>query len=344
MRYRFLGRTGLKVSNLALGTGSFGTEWGYGAERDVAANMYTTYREAGGNFIDTADYYQFTQAETMLGDFIASERDDIVLATKFGMGGGPMGGLQETGNSRKTMIQSVEASLRRLKTDRIDLFWVHIPDGISPMDEIARGFEDLVRSGKILYAGLSNFAAWRTATMAMIAEFRGWAPVSAIQIEYNLMERTVEREIVPMAQAFGMGVLAWSPLGGGVLTGKYRNGETGRRQTSDFGTQDDQVPQNAAILDEVIAIARETGHTPGQIALAWLLGKEALPVIGARTPDQLADNLVAANLVLDAGAMERLDAVSAIPPGFPYFIPGSNRGRLTGDRPESFDFPSGPVR
>lgn len=344
MRYGFLGRTGVKVSNIVLGTGAFGTGWGYGAERSAAEQIYRGYREAGGNFLDTADFYQFTESEAMLGEFMAGERDELVVATKFGMGATPQSGLHSSGNSRKAMVQSVEASLRRLKTDRVDLLWVHIPDAITPMEEIVRGFEDLVRSGKILYAGLSNFAAWRTATAAMIAEFRGWAPISSVQIEYNLMERTVEREIVPMTQAFGMALLAWSPLGGGVLTGKYRRGETGRKQSRDFGTQDDSDPQKAAVLDAVIAIAEESGHSPGQVALAWILQKGILPIIGARTPEQLAGNIAAADIKLSPEHLARLDEVSQPSLGTPYFMPETNRDGLTRGKRESFDFPAGPAR
>lgn len=344
MRYRFLGRTGLKTSNIALGTGSFGMGWGYGAARDVAEVVYREYRAAGGNFIDTADFYQFTEAETLLGDLIAGERDEIVLATKFAMGATPTSGMQSTGNSRKTMIQSVEASLKRLKTDRVDLFWVHIPDAVTPMEEVARGFEDLARDGKILYAGLSNFPAWRVATAAMIAEFRGWLPISAIQIEYNLLERTVEREILPMAEGFGMGALGWSPLGGGILTGKYRRGETGRKQAKDIGTRDDTDPHNAAVLDEVIAVAEEIGATAGQVALAWVLARGVLPIIGARTPEQLADNLVAADLLLGREQLARLDAVSEVPLGTPYSYPANNRTRFANGDPERLEFPTSTAR
>jgi len=205
MRYRIFGRTGLRVSSLALGTGNFGTGWGYGSSREEAKVVFDGYRNAGGNFIDTADQYQFGQSETMVGEFIASDRDDMVVATKFSLGDRHAAGLQRTGNSRKAMVQSVEASLKRLGTDRIDLLWAHMPDAVTPIDEIMRGFDDLVRSGKILYAGLSDFPAWRVATGATLAELRGWAPLSALQLEYSLVERTSERELLPMAAAFGLG-------------------------------------------------------------------------------------------------------------------------------------------
>ncbi|MGE3690079.1 MAG: aldo/keto reductase [Novosphingobium sp.] len=329
MRYSFLGSTGLKVSNIVLGTGTFGTGWGYAAERSVACKVFENYRKAGGNFIDTADFYQFTEAEEILGELIAGDRDDIVVASKFGMGETPNSSMQGTGNCRKAMAQCVEASLRRLKTDRIDMFWAHLPDGVTPMEEVVRGFEDLARSGKILYAGLSNFAAWRTATAAMIAEFRGWTSIAAVQTEYNLMERSAEREIIPMAQAFGMAALAWSPLGGGVLTGKYRRGETGRKQARDFGFQDDSDPRKAAILDAVFAVADESGHTPSQIALAWILAKGILPIIGARTQAQLDESIVAAGIELSGEQVGALDTASFVEPGTPYFMPYTNRDGLT---------------
>src|SRR5262245_24556811 len=199
-------------------------------QREEVQKKYGSDREADGYFVDTADQYQFGQAEEMVGEFIAHERDDIVLATKFSLGDSPESGLQRTGNSRKAMIQSVEASLRRLKTDRIDLLWVHMPDAVTPIDEIVRGLDSLVRAGKILYSGLSDFPAWRVATAAMLAEARGWVPISAVQLEYSLVERTAERELLPMAAAFNLGTVVWSPLGGGLLTGKYRKGETGRAQ------------------------------------------------------------------------------------------------------------------
>src|ERR1041384_3920846 len=183
MRYRIFGKTGLRVSTLALGTGNFGKGWGYGSERHEAEEIYAKYRDAGGNFVDTADQYQFGQSEQLVGELVSSHRDEVVLATKFGLGDSPNSGLQRTGNSRKAMVQSVEASLRRLRTDRIDLLWAHMPDGVTPVDELALGFDDLARAGKILYAGLSDFPAWRVATAATLTELRGWCPISAVQLE-----------------------------------------------------------------------------------------------------------------------------------------------------------------
>jgi aryl-alcohol dehydrogenase-like predicted oxidoreductase len=344
MRNRIFGRTGLRVSSLALGTGNFGKGWGYGADTDAARSIYTQYREAGGNFIDTADQYQFGQSESMLAGFIAAEREDVILATKFSLGDSPDAGLQRTGNSRKAMVQSVEASLRRLNTDRIDLLWVHMPDGVTPMEEIARGMDDLIRSGKVLYAGLSNFPAWRVAGAATMAELRGWAPVSAVQLEYSLVERSVERELLPMAAAFELGVVAWSPLGGGLLTGKYRKGETGRAQGLGAVIHSESDARKTATLDTVLALAEETGLSPGQIAIAWVLSKGVLPIIGPRTAEQLTDNLAALAVVLTDAQLERLDTASAIAPGFPHEVLAANAAGLAAGKRELIDWPARVVR
>jgi aryl-alcohol dehydrogenase-like predicted oxidoreductase len=344
MRYRIFGRTGLRVSSLALGTGNFGKGWGYGADSDAARNIFTQYREAGGNFIDTADQYQFGQSESMLANFIAAEREDLVLATKFSLGDSPDAGLQRTGNSRKAMVQSVEASLRRLNTDRIDLLWVHMPDGVTPIEEIARGFDDLIRSGKVLYAGLSDFPAWRVAAGATLAELRGWAPISAVQLEYSLVERSVERELLPMAAAFDLGVVGWSPLGGGLLTGKYRKGETGRAQGLGAVIHGESDARKTATLDTVLALAQETGLPAGQIAIAWVMSKGVLPIIGPRTEQQLTDNLAALDVVLSTAQLEQLDAASAIAPGFPHEVVAASAPGLAGGKHELIDRPARVVR
>jgi aryl-alcohol dehydrogenase-like predicted oxidoreductase len=337
MRYRIFGNTGLRVSSLALGTGNFGKGWGYGSDQDEARRIYAGYRQAGGNFIDTADQYQFGQSETMLGDFIAGERDDIVLATKFSLGDSPDAGFHRSGNSRKAMLRSVEASLQRLNTDRVDLLWVHMPDGVTPIDEIARGLDDLIRSGKILYAGLSDFPAWRVATAATLAELRGWSPISAVQLEYSLVERSAERELLPMAAGFNLGTIGWSPLGGGLLTGKYRKGETGRAQGLGVVIHDENNQRKTATVDAVLAIAEETGHSPGQVAIAWVLAKGILPIIGPRTAEQMADNLASINVRLTPAQIGRLDAASVITLGFPHDVVAATAPALAGGKPELID-------
>jgi aryl-alcohol dehydrogenase-like predicted oxidoreductase len=206
MNYEIFGRrTGLRVSELALGTGNFGTGWGYGAEPEDARKMFDRFVQAGGTFIDTADTYQFGQSERLVGELIASDRDTFVLATKYTLGSIPNGGVSRLGNSRKNMMRSVEDSLKRLNTDRIDLYWAHFPDEVTPVEEILRAFDDLVRAGKILYAGLSNFPAWRVSRAVTLADLHGWAPVVGVQIEYSLADRTADREILPMAEGLGLG-------------------------------------------------------------------------------------------------------------------------------------------
>ncbi|QZQ49680.1 aldo/keto reductase [Erwinia persicina] len=323
MKYTTFGRnTGLRVSELALGTGNFGTGWGYGSEREEAKQVFDGYAEAGGNFIDTADAYQFGQSEQLVGEFIAAERDHFVVATKYTLGASPAGGISRTGNSRKNMIQSVESSLKRLKTDRIDLLWAHFDDQLTPLEEIVRAFDDLVRAGKIQYAGLSNFPAWRVARADTLAELRGWSRIAGIQVEYSLVQRTAERDMLPMAEALGMAATLWSPLGGGLLTGKYRQSNEGR--LTGFGGRLVHTEQDTTLLDTVIAIAGELQILPLQVAIAWLQHKAArastslIPILGSRHQGQLNDTLQALTVRLEAAQVERLDAVSAIPAGTPH--------------------------
>jgi aryl-alcohol dehydrogenase-like predicted oxidoreductase len=340
MRYKLFGKhTGLRVSELVLGAGSFGTGWGHGAEPDEARRIFDAYADAGGNFIDTANGYQAGQSEQILGNLLAGRRDDFVLATKFTLGVDAKANILVTGNSRRAMVSSIEASLKRLKTDRIDLYWVHMSDGVTPSEEIVRGFDYLVRAGKILYAGLSDFPAWRVARAATLAELRGAAPIAGIQVEHSLVERTTEQELLPVGHALGLGIVAWSPLGGGMLTGKYRQGEKGRREGLGRVFQDEDTPQRTAILDTLIAVAKEADVTPGEIAIAWVAAKGSLPIIGPRTLAQLQGNLGATKVVLSAAHLARLDEVSAIAPVFPYTVlndPGT-RQRFTGGKLEQFD-------
>ena len=343
MRYRMLGeKTGLRVSELALGAGMLGRGWGYGAEPEDARRIVRRYLEAGGNFIDTSESYQFGESERLLGEFIASERDGIVLATKYSLGASPAPALATLGNSRKAMVQAVEASLRRLKTDRIDLYFVHMADSATPMEEMARGLDDLVRAGKIVYGGLSNFPAWRIAIASVTAQLRGWTPLAAIQVEHSLLQRSTESELLPMAQGLGLGVMGWSPMAGGLLTGKYRKGEKGRATELKTSVLHDGAPRNDAILDGVFAVAEEVGAQPGQVAVAWVLAKGVLPVIGPRTLAQLEENLGAADVKLSEAQLQRLDELSAVPPSHPHELLTSptQRAALTGGRWEQLDHPS----
>lgn len=344
MRYRVFGNTGLRVSTLALGTGNFGKGWGYGADAEEAHRIYNGYRDAGGNFIDTADQYQFGQSETMLSGFIAQDRHDIVLASKYSLGDAPHAGLQRSGNSRKAMRLSVEASLKRLGTDYLDLLWVHMPDGVTPIDEIARALDDLVCAGKILYSGLSDFPAWRIATAVTLAESHGWSPVVAVQLEYSLVERTAERELLPMAAGFHLGAVAWSPLGGGLLTGKYRRGETGRAQGLGAVIHDESDARKIATVDAVLALSEALNLPAGQIAIAWVLAKGVLPIIGPRTFEQFSDNLAALDVQLTAAQIQQLDDASAIALGFPHEVVAKAAPALAGGKPELIDQPTRAVR
>ncbi|QIS13615.1 aldo/keto reductase [Nocardia arthritidis] len=323
--YRLLGRSGLRVSPLALGTMTFGTEWGWGAAKDEARRIFDGYTGRGGNFIDTASGYTGGTAEEWVGEFAAPMRESLVLATKYSA----LRRLTDPnsgGNHRKSMIASVEASLRRLRTDYIDLLYPHLWDGLTPVEEIMRGLDDLVRAGKVLYVGISNTPAWQVARMQTIAELRGWSPLVALQIEYNLIERTGERELVPMAQELGLGVVAWSPLAGGVLTGKYRAADldapdtSGGSRKSLAAANDSLTERGLALAALVGATAEELGRTPAQVALAWVLRNPAVtaPILGARTVAQLDDNLAALGIEFDDHQLRRLDTASAVDPGFPH--------------------------
>lgn len=317
MDYATFGRTGLQLSRLALGTGNFGTGWGYGADPETAIAVLDAYAAAGGNVIDTSDVYQFGQSEEILGKALEGRREDFLLATKFTSGAAPNANRLVTGNSHKAMVASIEASLKRLKTDRIDLYWVHHPDGRTPLEEIVRGLDDLARAGKILYAGLSNFPAWRLAHAATLAELTRAVPIAAAQFEHSLVQRAPEADLFPACDALGIGVFTWSPLGGGVLTGKYRKGETGRAEG--FGGrvfQAEDTPLRTATVDAVLQVAEETGASPDRVAIAWAMTHGAIPIIGPRSLTQLESNLGAAALALSAGQIARLDAAS-VPAGAP---------------------------
>ncbi|HEX7911505.1 MAG TPA: aldo/keto reductase [Paraburkholderia sp.] len=313
MNYTVFGNTGLRVSQIALGTGSFGTGWGHGASTDESAAIFNAYSEAGGNFIDTADIYQFGQSEEILGDLLRGRRENFVLATKFTNGAAPNADRLVTGNSRKAMVASVEASLRRLKTDRIDIYWVHHPDGITPSEEIVRGLDDLARAGKILYAGLSNFPAWRLARAVTLAELTGAVPIAAAQFEHSLVHRETEADLFPAAKALGLGIVTWSPLGGGVLTGKYRKGEQGRAEAMGGRVfQAENSEQRTRILDAVLEIAAELQTSPDRVAIAWAGTHSAVPMIGPRTLAQFEGNIGATSLSLAPEHLTRLDEVSSL--------------------------------
>lgn len=338
MRYKLLGKSGLRVSELCLGTMTFGEDWGWGSPREASRLIFEAFAHAGGNFLDTANAYTNGTSEKMLGEFVASQRRRFVLATKYTANldaNDPNAG----GNHRKNMVQSIEASLKRLGTDYIDLYWVHAWDELTPLEETMRGLDDLVRQGKVLYVGLSDFPAWMVARAGAIAELRGWAPCTSIQIEYSLLERTPERELVPMAQALGLTIAAWAPLGGGLLTGKYNQASAAEERRMDKTEYIPVNERNLAIAREVQAVAREIGRSPAQVALAWLTAQpNVIPIVGARRLPQWLDNLGCLDITLSADHLRRLDEVSAVDLGFPMeflrrpkirkFVHGQTWGRV----------------
>ena len=324
--YRLLGRSGLRVSPLALGTMTFGKDWGWGADATEARRIFDLYVDRGGNFVDTAVNYTDGASERLLGEFMRDKRERLVIATKFTMAREP-GNPNSGGNHRLNLQRSVEQSLRQLGTDRIDLFYLHAWDFTTRPEEVMRALDDLVRTGKIVYAGICNTPAWRGAQLQTLAELRGWSPFVALQIEYSLVERSVEHELIPMAAALGMGVLPWSPLGGGVLTGKYTRADvTDTREAAVSATRKGVIASSGQLSEQALkiagvvgAVAQEIGATPSQVALAWTLSNPAVtaPVMGARTIAQAEDNLGALAVSLDKEQRARLDEVSALDPIFP---------------------------
>ena len=317
--YKLLGRSGLRVSPLSLGTMTFGPDWGWGADRNEARRIFDFYVDRGGNFIDTSVNYTDGTSERFVGEFIGEKRERVVLATKFTMAreaGNPNSG----GNHRLNMVRSVEQSLRQLATDRIDLFYLHGWDMTTGPDEVMRALDDLVRSGKIVYVGICNTPAWRIAETQMLADMRGWSPFVALQIEYSLVERTVEQELMPMAAAIGLGVLPWSPLGGGVLAGKYtkadvqdsRDAAVSASRKGVIASSGHLNERSIDIAQEVCAVAEETGSTPSQVALAWTLTNPAVvsPIVGARTLAQAEENLGALDVALSPEQLDRLNLAS----------------------------------
>jgi aryl-alcohol dehydrogenase-like predicted oxidoreductase len=327
MRYQLLGTSGLRVSEMCLGTMTFGTEWGWGADEAASRAVFDTFVEAGGNFIDTADAYTNGTSERMVGRFTGAERDRYVIATKFTMT--KRAELTRSGNSRKHMMRSIDDSLRRLNTDYIDLFYLHFWDFTTSIDEVMRGFDDLVRAGKILHCGLSNTPAWIVSRAQTMAELRAWAPLAAVQIEYSLAERTAERDIIPMAGALDLAVTSWSPLAGGVLSGKYRRGSRGRddRRLDEGDLNAGQI----AVADALRDVAATTMYSPAQIALAWSMRQrtraQVIPVLGARTTGQLRENLAALEVALDHDVWNTLEEATAVGLGTPHEVLNDERTR-----------------
>jgi len=333
MRYRLLGNSGLRVSEAALGTMTFGDDWGWGAAKDEARKVYDAFREAGGNFIDTANLYTNGTSESFLGEFMEGHRPSVVMATKY-TNAFPGTDPNAAGNHRKSMMHAVEGSLKRLKTDYIDLYWVHIWDQITPVEEVMRGLDDLVRQGKVLYVGISDAPAWWIAQANTLAHLRGWSPFIGLQLEYSLIERTVERELIPMAKALNLGLTAWSPLANGVLTGKYHghgSSEPGRMSSDMMKGFMPEQQRADRVVAAVKTVSDEIGRSMAQVALAWLRYRPVpvIPIIGARKLSQLQDNLASFNLTLSAEQLKTLDEASRIELGFPHDMYAKEMVRAT---------------
>lgn len=316
MRYKLLGKSGLRVSELALGTMTFGENWGWGASKEESRKIFEAYAEAGGNFIDTANRYTDGTAEQYVGEFIAADRDHFVLCTKYTLftrRNDP----NFSGNHRKNMMRSLAESLKRLKTDYIDVYWIHAWDFITPVEEVMRALDDMVRAGKILHVGISDAPAWVIAQANTLAELRGWTPFIGLQTQYSLIERSAERDLLPMARALDVGVMAWAALGSGVLTGKYNQNSSEKGRAAMWGMA---AGRNLTIAQEVVNIAEEVGHSPSQVALNWVRQQPGvvIPLIGAKKLNQLQDNLACVEFKLTAAQLERLDQVSQIDLGFPH--------------------------
>jgi aryl-alcohol dehydrogenase-like predicted oxidoreductase len=314
MRYTLLGKSGVRISELALGTMTFGDDWKLPA--GLAARLLDRYADAGGNVLDTANEYGDGTAESVLGEALSGRRDRFVLTTKYTMQTRP-GDPNSAGNHRKNLVRSLEDSLRRLRTDHLDVLWVHARDTLTPVPEVMRALDDQVRAGKVLHVGVSDWPAWEIAQANTLAELRGWSAFIGVQLHYNLLDRTAERELLPMAHAFDLPVFAWGPLADGRLTGKYLQGGTGRLDKVAWGRARGEGDD---IVRTVLHIAGVVGRPPAQVALAWLRSRPGtvVPIVGATSEEQLAQNLDATALTLDTEHLTALDEVSAVPAGFPH--------------------------
>ena len=321
--YRTLGKSGLRVSPLSLGTMTFGEDWGWGSSPADAEALISRYTELGGNVIDTANVYTKGHAEKIIGDYLGKadvRRDSLVLSTKFFCNMYP-GDPNAGGTGRKAIIESLENSLRRLQTDYVDLYWMHAFDPFTPIEETMAALNDLVSSGKVRYIAISDTPAWKVAQAQMIAQFRGWPSFIGLQLEYSLLERTVEGELIPMAQELGLGIMPWSPLKEGVLSGKYTRGNQGQAQS---GRNKERLSPKLSehtynIIDQLNLLAKEKESTPAAIALAWVMGRTGVTstIVGARTMHQLNQNLQALTVQLSTEDQASLDRLSEPVLSFP---------------------------
>lgn len=313
MRYKLLGKSGLRVSELCLGTMTFGNDWGWGASNETSREIFETFGNAGGNFIDTSNNYTNGTSEKYVGEFVSSDRDHFVVASKYTLNEraeDPNAG----GNHRKNLLRSLRGSLQRLNTEYIDLLWLHMWDGFTPIEEVLRALDDVVRSGQVMYVGLSDTPAWVVSRADAIAELRGWSKLVAVQAPYSLADRSVERELLPMARTLDIAVTPWGLLEGGELTGKYNTPTNEPRRSTGAG-QD-----NLKLAETVMQVAREIGCTPSQVAINWVRQQtlaQIIPILGARTVPQIRDNLGCLQFELTADQIERLTTASPLSLGFP---------------------------
>ena len=356
MHYYTLGATGLKVSRLALGTMTFGDDWGWGADEANARQLFDTYLEAGGNFIDTADLYTNGNSERMLGRFVkdSSARDRVIISTKFSYNAEP-GNPNAGGNGRKNILRAVEGSLQRLGTDYIDVYMLHTWDQVTPAAEVMRTLDDLVRSGKVRYIAVSDVPAWYAAQAQTLAQERHWEPISTIQLEYSLAERNIEFEYIALAKALGTSLMVWSPLASGLLSGKYKPSEQGGEGSGRLSMLADSgnpafnkfTEKNWAIVTELEQVAKDLNRSMAQVALNWVVNRPGVAsvIIGATKLHQLQDNLRALEFEIPATLQQRLEQVSRPETRFPYtfFEPSLqgmiNGGATVGDKPRSYHQP-----
>ena len=336
MRYTLLGNSGLRVSEVALGTMTFGEAWGWGASEDDSRRIFEAYVEAGGNFVDTASNYTDGQSEEIVGSLSAPDREHFVIATKYTLTSRP-GDPNAGGNHRKNLVQTLETSLRRLRSDYVDLLWLHMWDGMTPVEEVVRALDDLVSSGKVLYVGISDTPAWVVSRAVTLAHQHGWSPFVAVQGPYSIADRDVEREVLPMARDLGLTFTSWGMLEGGALTGKYLEDTDEPRRYEAGGSKTN------AMAREVVAVAEDLGATPAQVAIAWVRAQpwHLVPIVGARSDAQLRENLAALEVELTPEQIERLDAVSGFRLGFPReFLESDHvRGLIFGDTFDLTDEP-----
>jgi aryl-alcohol dehydrogenase-like predicted oxidoreductase len=314
MKYQLFGHTGLRVSELCLGTMGFGTENGWGADFNTSKEVFDAYANAGGNFIDTANIYTQGTSEKFLGEFIGSDRDHYVVATKYSLkdrNGDP----NYAGNHRKNMVRSVQESLKRLQTDYIDVLWLHIWDFTTHPEEVLLAMNDLISKGLVHYIGISDTPAWRVAQANTIAELRGWNRFAGLQVEYSLINRTAERDLLPVAKALNLTLTPWAPLAGGALSGKYLRGEQGRLPLNSKRLNE----RSTLIAQKVMAVAEAMECTPAQVALKWTMqrNQSVVPIVGATKAHQIKDALGSVNIEIPANLLQELNDVSAIELGFP---------------------------